>query len=238
VRALGLAAGVLQERYTVWSCVETLRSCEDVNLGARLWMMAGASMRRLGAARDALYWSLDGRRGLALGPDRYALLTVRGSGLVARGRVADARLGAALRFYQRLTTRQSLALRLSGDGTRDLAPQDLPTLGAESGLRGFDAYRFWGERVVQANLEDRVLLVVNAFGLVSVGVVGFVDGGVAWQAGGRRAGRTRVSAGGGLRVQGTRTGGNLVTRIDLGCPIAGGEPGDGWVVSIGTGQAF
>jgi hypothetical protein len=238
VRALGLAAGILQERYTVWSCVETLRSWEDVNLGAYLWMMAGASTRRLGAARDALYWSLEGRRGLALGPDRYALLALSGSGLVARGRVSDGRLGAALRCYQRLTARQSLALRISGNATRDLAPQDLPTMGAESGLRGFDAYRFWGERIAQANLEDRVLLVVNAMGLVSVGVVGFVDGGVAWQGDGRRAGRTRVCAGGGLRVQGTRTGGNLVTRIDVGRPIAGGEPGDGWVVSIGTGQAF
>jgi hypothetical protein len=238
VRALGAAAGYLREGYSVWSCVETLRRCEDVNLGTNAWLMAGASSPRFGAARDALYWRLDGRRGIGLGSAAYTLIGVSGYGLVARGRLNDARFDATLRLYDRLAARHALALRLAGSVTRDLAPQDLPTMGAESGLRGFDAYAFWGDRVAQANVEDRMLLVEDAFGLVSIGVVGFVDGGLARTGGGWRATRPRICAGGGLRLQGTRTGGNLVTRIDLGHPIAGGGPGHGWILSIATGQAF
>jgi hypothetical protein len=238
IRAIGVAAGLLQEGYSVWSCVETLRRCEDVNLGASAWLMAGASSPRFGAARDALYWRLEGRRGIGLGSAAYALLGVSGYGLIARGTLSDARFDATLRLYDRLAVRHTLALRLAGSVTRDLAPQDLPTMGAESGLRGFDAYDFWGDRVALANVEDRMLLLEDALGLVSIGAVAFLDGGLARQAGAERAARPRICAGGGLRLEGTRTGGNLVTRIDLGHPIAGGEPGHGWILSVATGQAF
>lgn len=236
-RVPGLAIAYLDARFSLWSDVATLERWEDVNLGATARLMVGAAMDEPGSG-DAAYWQLAGEHGLRLGARRYAILNVDASGLLARGRARDARVTAGVRYYDRLSGRHTLALRLSGDRARDLAPQEMPTMGVERGLRGFDAYRFWGERLVLASLEDRLWLVRDFHGLVSAGVAGFVDGGLAWLTGGHASARPRVSAGAGLRLQSSRVGRNVVTRIDLARPVAGGEPGDGWVLTVAAGQAF
>ena len=82
-------------------------------------------------------------------------------------------------------------------------------MGAESALRGFEAYRFADEQVIQLNLEDRWILLDNLMGLVSVGLVGFLDGGVAWAEGEHRAAKPRIGAGAGLRILGSRTRGTV-----------------------------
>jgi hypothetical protein len=236
-RVPGLAIAYLDARFSLWSDVETLQRWEDVNLGATARLMVGAALDEPGSG-DAVYWQLEGERGLRLGARRYAILNLETFGIAAHGRARDARVTAGVRCYDRLSARHTLALRLSGDRAHDLAPQEMPTMGAERGLRGFDAYRFWGERVLLASLEDRLWLVRDVHGLVSAGVAGFVDGGLAWLAGGHASARPRVSAGAGLRLQSSRSGHNVVTRLDLAHPIAGGETEDGWVLTIAAGQAF
>jgi hypothetical protein len=238
LRVVGVAIGYMEERFTVWSRLETLRRWEDVNLGADLWLLAGYAGRALGADRDAVYGEWSGRRGIRLGGRAYVLFDARGTGQLARGRLTEARLSLGAKLLQGLSGRQALAACLLGERTHDLAPQSLPTLGAESGLRGYDAYRFWGEQAVKANLEHRLMLVEDWFGLVSIGTAEFVDGGMAWTVGEDRRARPRAAAGVGLRLQGSRTASNVVTRIDLGRPIAGGAPGDDWVISVAAGQAF
>jgi hypothetical protein len=233
----GLAIAYLDARYSVWSDVETLQRWEDVNLGATARLMVGVAVDEP-ESDDVACWQFDAQHGLRLGARRYAILDLQTYGLVAHGRARDARVFAGVRYYDRLSTRHTLALRLSGDRTRDLAPQEMPTMGAERGLRGFDAYRFWGERVLLASLEDRLWLVRDLYGLVSVGAAGFVDGGLAWLAGGHETARLRASAGAGFRLQSSRVGGGVVSRIDLAHPVAGGELGDGWVFTIAAGQAF
>jgi len=232
-----LVLAYLDARFSLWSEVETLQRWEDVNLGATGWLMVGATVDEPGRG-EAAYWELKSEQGLRLGRRRYAILNLEGFGLVASGRARDTRVTAGLRYYDRLSTRHTLAFRVSGDRAHALAPQDMPTMGAERGLRGFDAYRFWGERVILASLEDRLWLVRDLHGLVSAGVAVFVDGGLAWLEDEHAAARLRASAGAGLRLQSSRVGGNLVTRIDLARPMAGGEPGDDWVLTIAGGQAF
>lgn len=236
-RVPGLAIAYLDARFTVWSEIETLQRWEDVNLGATARLMVGAAVDEPGRG-DPFFWQLKGEHGLRLGRQRFAILNVETFGLVTQGQARDARLTGSVRYYDRLSARHTLAFRLSGDRARDLAPQDLPTMGAERGLRGFDAYRFHGERVLLASLEDRCWLVRDLRGFVSAGVAGFVDGGLAWRAGGHLSARPRISAGAGLRLQSSRVGRNVVTRIDLAYPIAGREPGDGWVLTVAGGQAF
>lgn len=238
IRAPGIAIGFLAERFSLGSGIETLQRWEDVSLGVDARLMIGASMRALGSDRDAVYWQLNGMHGVRLGARRFALLGARGYGLVSRGRTSETRASATVRYYDRLSSRQTLAARLTGERAHDLAPQDLPMMGAERGLRGFDAYRFWGERLLLVNLEDRLLLVRDFHGLVSAGAAAFLDGGMAWSAGGHRSARPRLSAGVGLRLQGSRNGHDVVTRIDLAHPVAGDGPGDGWVVTVASGQAF
>jgi hemolysin activation/secretion protein len=137
-----------------------------------------------------------------------------------------------------MSDRQTLAFQLRGDWGVRLLPQDAITLGAESGLRGFDAYDFWGERAAVMNLEDRVTLAEDFLGLVSVGMSAFADVGSIWRAGHRDEARLRVAAGLGLRVLSSRTSRRVATRIDAGLPLIGAEDHAGFIVSIGSDPDF
>ena len=238
IRAAGFAVEILHERYEQMACIDALGPWEDVDLGASLRTGLGYSSRSWGAARNTVFFTVLGRQAVGLGSRRFLVANVEALGQVRAGRVEDALSIVRLRFYDRLGERNTLAAGLRGSFGIDLAPQDLPTLGADNGLRGFEAYRFWGERAVLANVEDRILLARDLFGLVSVGAAGFVDAGALWNAGKSRRARPKVSAGAGLRLHSCRAGGALVTRLDLAYPLLGAADGDDWVFSFSAGQAF
>ncbi len=234
----GVQLHAWRERFSPRRVVNGLGLWEDIDLGTRIRLHAGYSARRWGADRDAAFFLMDTQQGLALGREPFLTARLYGQGLVDRGTLRDALLSATVRGYHPLSKRQTLAVRLSGDRAVRLSPQDLPTLGAERGLRGFEAYRFWGERVVLTSVEDRLLVARDIGGLVSIGVVGFVDAGSAWRSGEHRDARWRMATGAGVRLQGSRTHAALVARIDAGYPLVGRTPGDGWVLSVAAGQAF
>lgn len=238
IRAIGLRVSGVIERYERRRLVDLLGTWEDLQLGSQLELFLGYSARRWEAARDAPYARLRAQQGLRVGRGAFALLNAEGYGLLASEKASDALLALMLRGYAALSGRQTLALRLEARLTRDLAPQELPTMGAEHGLRGFDAYRFWGEGSWVASLEDRVLLAGDILGLVALGGAVFLDAGATWFEECRGAALGRACAGVGLRLQGSRTSGRFVTRVDLGYPVAGRESGDDWVLSLALGQAF
>jgi hypothetical protein len=238
IRAVGVTVDWVREAYTRRRGIDVLGLWEDVNLGTEMQLLVSYSSQRLGAAAEGTYLDLRAQQGMDGGRRAFALFTANGYGQVVSGALRDALLELVCRGYASLPARQTLALRLQTDLGWELAPQDLPTLGAERGLRGFDAYRFWGERSALASLEDRLFLFDDLMGILSLGVAAFVDAGTTWNPGCEDAAKVRLSAGVGLRLLGTRTTGRLVTRIDLGYPLKGSEEGDGWVVSVAAGQAF
>jgi hypothetical protein len=238
IRAVGLTLDGVREAYTRRRGIDVLAQWEDFNLGTEVRLLAAWSARRLGAARDGLYFRLVAQQGLAVNSRVFLRAYANGYGAAVDHRLTDSRLTLSLRGYAGLNAWQTLALRLETNLTRELAPQDLPALGAQQGLRGFDAYRFWGECTALGSLEDRLLIAQDVMGLFSIGVAAFVDAGTNWVRGCERAARPRAAAGVGLRLQGSRTGGRFVTRVDLGYPIVGAEESDGWVLSLAAGQAF
>ncbi len=238
IRGVGLALSRIDERFFRFTRIDALGQYEDIDLGGRFEAGAAYSPASWGALRDGIVLTLDGCQGIGLGRESFLRLSARGVGLLAAGRLEDALIEGSARFHGRIDTRQTLALGIRGEFGVRVAPQRFPTLGAHNGLRGFDAYRFCGERMILANVEERVLVVEDLFGLVSVGMAAFADVGTTWIAGRREAARPRVAAGVGLRLEASRTSGVLVTRLDLGYPVVGGDREDGWVLSFGSGQAF
>jgi hypothetical protein len=238
IRAVGITFDGVREAYTRRRGIDGLGQWEDFNLGTEVRLLAAWSGQRLGAARDAFYFRLVAQQGLAISQRVFLRAYASGYGAAVERGLTDARLTLLLRGYAGLAAWQTLALRLETSLSRELAPQDLPTIGAQQGLRGFDAYRFWGECTALGSLEDRLLIAQDVMGLLSIGVAGFFDAGTNWVQGCERAARPRASAGAGLRLQGSRTSGRFVTRVDIGYPIVGAEEGDGWVLSLAAGQAF
>ncbi len=238
IRALGAEVDLMCERYSQRSGINSFHRREDFNLGTDLRLRLGYSPRAAGALEDGFFFWLRLWQGLPMGPRQFLWATISAMGLVASGEVGDCRSLAAVRYYHNLSDRHTLALRLQGRWGVGLPPQRVFTLGAESGLRGFEAFRFWGERALLCNLEERGVLVGNLFGLVTLGLTGFVDTGLIWRAGHHEQARPRVGAGVGLRLLGSRTQGSLVTRVDIGYPILGGAADRGLVLSVASGQVF
>jgi hypothetical protein len=238
VRMIGGELDFSCERFSQRASINAFHLREDFDLGTRVQLRAGYSARRWGAARDGYVVLGEGYQGLSLGRRQFMLGTFLGEGQWIDGRVEDLRLVAAAYFYRNLDRRQTLAAAIRHGSSVRTPPQAVYTLGAITGLRGFESYSVWGERMLLANLEDRVLLVQDLLGLVSVGVTLFTDCGLAWSAGRSEEARPRADVGMGLRLLGSRSSGGLVTRIDVAFPALGAEEGAGAVLSIGAGQVF
>jgi len=238
IRAVGVEFDLLHERYSQRSGINTFFRCEDFNLGTELRLRVGYSPRSFGASEDGFFFLLQGLQGLPMGSRQFLLGSVWGMGQFIDERFEDVRFRSALWYYNNLTRRQTLATRLRCDLGVRLAPQAVFSMGARSGLRGFETFRFWGERVIVLNIEDRVALMENLMGLLTIGVVCFVDGGLAWEAGHHGEARPRIGTGIGLRLLGSRGRGALVTRVDIGFPVIGADGDSGPVLSIGAGQMF
>jgi Omp85 superfamily domain len=238
VRAIGLELHYMHERYSQRAGINSFYRREDFNLGSDFRLRAGYSSREYGGASDATFFRFRLVQGFPMGTHQFMMASAWGEALYGSGRFSDVRTRSNLWYYRNLSHRNTMAIHLLGHFGTEIIPQRMFTMGVETGLRGFEAFSFSGERVIVMNLENRYLLIDNLAGLVSVGLAGFVDGGLAWRAGTHEAARPRIAAGIGLRLLGSRTRGALVTRIDLGFPLTGHDHDSGPVLSIAAGQAF
>lgn len=121
----------------------------------------------------------------------------------------------------------------------NLPPHERFLLGGDNGLRGYEARAFDGERLALVNLEYRLTFEKEWLSLVQLGVVGFLDAGLARDHDILEIPDWRSSAGVGLRFGIPRAARNNVLRLDVAWPFSTDEQGErGWVVSFGSGQAF
>jgi hypothetical protein len=79
-------------------------------------------------------------------------------------------------------------------------------------------------------------VVDNLWGMVGLGLAGFVDHGGAWYAGSPR--RVGWDAGVGLRVGASRSTDTPALRFDLARRFANDVDDAGWVITVGKGFAF
>jgi hypothetical protein len=109
-------------------------------------------------------------------------------------------------------------------------------LGLGSGPRAFRSHAFTGDRMVFATAEYRVTVADDLFGLMGLGVAGFVDHGGAWYADTRR--RLGWDAGVGLRLGASRASDTEALRFDLARRFGNDAQGPGWVLTVGKGFVF
>ena len=110
-------------------------------------------------------------------------------------------------------------------------------LGANSGLRGYDARQFTGERLFLMNLEDRQFWGTFDLGMeFSLGTVLFIDTGNVWkEEDDISLDDLNWSAGFGLRLAMMNLPKEPILRLDLGWALS--DTGD-FAVTVGTEQHF
>jgi len=109
------------------------------------------------------------------------------------------------------------------------------TLGADTGLRGYDPNTFDGTSRVVTNLEWRRRITGELLHVAALGLTTFVDGGKTW---GARVGPStdgwRGDVGAGLLVEITRVSVVRILRLELAYP----DHGKGWVFQLTSDSLF
>jgi len=212
---------------------------EDFNLGRRTAVEAGISPRAFGADSTSEYVRLTASEGTRVGADGFVLPAVNLSSRFDRG------LRHTIASSSILMVRRSEAVH-----PRALVGRIALTSGWRvdrdvqffadglTGLRGYRAHTFAGDRALVMNLEERLYLGREIFQLVSPGVVAFIDAGNATGGGFRDLMRLKTDLGVGLRIGLPRTPRNLL-RVDLSYALNDDPLGRrGWMMSFSSGQAF
>lgn len=221
---LGVEVGWEHQTFR-WKLVQGFRSWqrqEDLPLGPNWRVTTGVSLPALGGDRTRVRYraSFDAGRWR----ERTYLWSIADlSGRHEEGRFANAithlELGGAMTGKAGLRLRAAADLGHRLDGERQL------TLGADTGLRGFDPNRFDGTSRIVANVEWRHQLTGEFLHVAVLGLTAFVDGGKTW---GERVGPStegwRGDAGVGLLLEITRASLVRVVRVEIAYPDQGGTP--------------
>lgn len=208
-----------------WKLVRGFRAWqrqEDLPLGPNWQVTTGLSLPALGGDRARLRYQGSLTLG-RLNGKTYSWLFADLSGRLERGGVANAithlEVGGAVTGSAGLRMRVAADLGHNLDGDRQL------TLGADTGLRGYDPSTFDGTSRVVTNLEWRHRLTGELLHVMMVGATVFADGGMTW---GARAGPSteglRADIGVGLLAEITRAAVVRVVRVELALPDHGGKP--------------
>jgi hypothetical protein len=147
-------------------------------------------------------------------------------------------VSAAARYYKKFS-RHTVATRFSTKLGNELDSTRQFKLGADSGLRGYPARQFTGERLILVNLEDRQFWGEVTIGpRIAVGTVLFVDAGNVWkEEEDIDLDELNWSTGFGFRLGFSNLPKQPIFRIDFGWAIDS-ETDDNFAVTIGQEQQF
>lgn len=138
-------------------------------------------------------------------------------------------------YYFRYLAHQTLAVNVDLNLSRDMEEGTQFLLGGDSGLRGYPARAFGGDKRFLANIENRVFSSLTIL-TVAVGGVVFFDAGHVWKRDEAvNFNNLNYSAGLGLRLGYTKAPGAPVARFDIGWPL---NREGGPEISLGVGQHF
>lgn len=208
-----------------WQLVKGFRSWhrqEDLPLGPNWRVTTGLSLPALGGDRTRMRY----RASFDVGGFRsqtYIWALADLAGRVEQGGLANA--VSSIELGGAMTGAAGLRLRLAADLGHDLDLDRQLTLGADTGLRGYDPDTFDGTSRVVANLEWRRRLTGELLHLAVLGLTAFADAGKTW---GARVGPPtegwRSDVGLGILVEITRASSVRTLRVEIAFPDRGGSP--------------
>ena len=124
-----------------------------------------------------------------------------------------------------ITGAAGLRVRVAADLGHDLDGERQLTLGADTGLRGYDPNTFDGTSRVITNLEWRRRITGELLHIAAIGLTAFADAGKSWAA---RVGPStegwRGDVGAGVLVELTRASLVRIIRFEVALPDRGGKP--------------
>jgi hypothetical protein len=208
---------------------------EDVDLGTTVRAGLQAAPALFGYERGGLAPEVSGRVGARI-PGGFGYLDAYADGLFDSAGLDSGTVQLAATMVIQPGPRHVAVLHLEGGWLEDPVAGEEFDLGLGSGPRAFGSHSFTGDRAVFATAEYRYTVTEDLWGLVGLGLAGFVDHGGAWYSGSPR--RTGWDAGIGLRLGASRSSDVPALRFDLAHRFANDVDPSGWVITVGKGFAF
>ncbi len=222
----------LEATYTEWwpdfikaYYLDELGHPEDKDLGLAWELRIGYSPQVFGASNNEMVLGSSFSKGAKLSDTTYSWLYLQTAGRLGAGRLRDSFLTAETIVYQRLPEvighPQTFVADARGDFSSGLfRDHEFVAGGDDGGLRGYPVNFIGGSRRLMMHLEDRLMVAQDLFHLMSLGVVGFFDGGEVWGRGRSLEGSNFLATVGmGLRIAGTRGSLQIPVRLDFGFPL-------------------
>ncbi len=214
-----LAFEQLEDHYRVLTGFRGFSAQEDIAFGSTL--STGVTFSMPGFGGDIPRLVFDGAWGYRVQKNGWLLL----GDVWASGRLDDGSAANVVTGIQAAASQlgpRGWQLRLRVEDSKDLDRENQLTLGADTGLRGWDPDTFDGTGRAVFNLQWRALLKEDFLNLFSVGIVFFGDAGKTW---GPRFGPgtdgIRFDGGIGFLADMTHIGISNVLRLDAALPDDG-----------------
>jgi outer membrane protein assembly factor BamA len=211
--------------------IQKMTITEDIRLGYNVGVRLGRSGFPIPEGDKE--WTMSGlyHHAFQIEKGRYLFLDNRVSTLIKRNTVLS--LGG--QYYHKWLPWQTLALNFRLRRSWNLDNTNQFALGGNSGLRGYKARRFNGDKSFLVNAESRLYSPIEIL-TVALGGVVFVDAGRAWDRGSEiDLAELKYSAGFGLRLGFTRAPNEPTSGFDIGFPL--NSTGD-YSVTIGSDHHF
>lgn len=242
----------IQPDYISMNYVDRFDRVEDYNLGNELSIDSMLAFDALGSLGNNLLVNANDSIGYRFSRSAFLRGEIGGATRYDGGELTNSLVRTDIRFYNVLGLlsvknlnlgRHTLAAGLSIDYGEKLDRDRQFLLGADIGLRGYEARTFSGDKRLILNLEDRMHFIDDAFHLVSIGAAVFFDaGGSTEQPFGNLFGNRLYSdVGAGLRIAFPRSTGSRILRLDVAFPMRDGPEGtNSWEPRfiISGGQIF
>jgi hypothetical protein len=242
----------IQPNFMTLNYIDRFDRPEDYNLGDESLLNLHVAPRSLGSDRNALIPSFNRSRGWRFSDHSMLRGEIGGSGRWEDDRLANTLLRTEVKHYailgdwfwgEQYLGKHTLATNFFVDFGENLDRDRQLPLGADTGLRGYEAFTFDGDKRLVLNFEERAHLVDDVFQLVSLGTALFVDVGAASRESLGAMVRDDLygDVGFGLRFCFPRSSGGGVVRIDVAFPLRDGPDGSGAFeprVVFAAGQLF
>ncbi len=226
----------LKSRFLQMRYIDRFDRPDDYDLGSNFSVSGTPAMKALGSTQDALLFNLNQMAGKKISNDSFLRGEVGFSGRYIYDSFENTLFRAESKYYNvlgDLTARDiflgkhTLAFGYSLDYGHNLDKDREFLLGADNGLRGYDARTFTGDKRFILNLEDRVHIAEDVFKLMSFGAAAFVDvGGSTYDSFNKLFTQDLYGdAGIGLRFAFPRSSGGRTLRIDFAVPFRDGSDG-------------
>ena len=228
----------IKPRYGTVAYVDRFDREEDYNFGDQFNIFSTFATKSLGSKEDAILYSLNRSIGAIFSSRSFLRGEVGLSGRRNQDGFENTLLRTETRYYNVLGKvsalgedlgNHTLAFGLTLDIGNNLDRDREFNLGSDTGLRGYTARTFYGDKRLLISCEDRIHLYENVLDLVSVGAAFFADAGAATYDNLDTMLQNKMygDVGVGLRIAFPRSSGGRVLRVDLAYPFRDGPDGSG-----------